>query len=211
MMYMSKKLTNSQKFVYTIYLKLNKDILTYLKLKDANREYQRNEHSLKHSYHTYANKDNQESILAELEAKLVSHRVSLRKLQKINRCIKKAQKGSKLPSDLDFLTEYFVDLFFKNTNKAVFKEVRPTNFQMQKISKFKSIKRHRAQKTLDTRVQARIINRRLTKLYYTLYPKGTDCFNFIKGIMLETAQNGDSMLQQLVAKAKEINPNYNYF
>lgn len=206
-----QKLTNSQKFVYTIYLKMDNDILTYLKLKDANREYQRNEHSLKHSYHTYANKDNQETILSELEAKLVSNRVSLRKLQKINRCIKKVQKGSKLPSDLDFLTEYFVDLFFRDTKKAVFKEVKPSDFQMQKISKFKSIKRHRAQKTLDTRVQARIINRRLTKLYYTLYPKGTDCFEFIRAIMLETAHNGDTMLQELVAKAKAINPNYNYY
>ena len=204
-------MTNSQKFVYELYQKQSEKIITYLKLCNAKREYQSEVHSKSHSFYTYKQKEVHTEIIKEIEAHLISNRISLQKLQKINRCIKKVLAQKELPDNLDYITQKFIKLYFSCDKVPLVKAVEPSRTDMQRYSKIKAIKRHLALKNLDTQVVARIINRRLTRLYFTLYPKGKDCFNFVRKTMFDVIKNGEESIQKLVDKARSINPNYNYY
>lgn len=207
-----QKLTNSQKFTYKLYKSQESSILEYLRICASARDYQSAEHSKKHSLYTYTQKANILEIKSELEAKLISNRISLQKLQKINRHIKKLYANPEHSlENLDYLTQYFVVLYFKNFKRIVVKPVKPTSLDLKTHSQYKAIKRHYALKTLNPKIQARILKRRLLKLCMQLNPKTTidEAAKFISAIMLDTARGG-CLLKDCIAKAQQINPAYQY-
>lgn len=206
-----KKLTNNQKFVYNLYRKHEQTILEYLKLQDARREYQDKVHKVEYSTYTYTQKESQLGIIEDIEAKLKSYGISILKLHKINRYIKKFQCGKEVPDSLDFLTEYFMRLFFDKSFKLKFREVKPSDYQISKYQKFKALKRQRAQKSLNTGVQARIVTRRLMRLYKTLYPQGNEPLKFVAKVMYDIENGNEKEVEALIKKAKAINPRYNYY
>lgn len=206
------RLTNSQKFTYKLYKSQESRILEYLRICASARDYQSTEHSKKHTLYTYTQKANILEIKAELEAKLISNRISLQKLQKINRFIKKLYANPDFSlGGLDYLTQYFVVLYFKDFKRIVVKPVKPTSLDLKTHSQYKAIKRHCALKTLNPKIQARILKRRLIKLCKQIAPKTTieEAAKFINAIMLDTAKGGH-LLKDCISKAQSINPHYQY-
>ena len=206
------RLTNSQKFTYKLYKSQESLILEYLRICASARDYQSTEHSKKHSLYTYTQKANILAIKSEIEAKLISNRISLQKLQKINRHIKKLYANSNHSvENLDYLTQYFAVLYFKDFKRIAVKPVKPTPLDLKTHSQYKAIKRHCALKTLNPKIQARILKRRLLKLCKQIAPKTTieEAAKFINAVMLDTARGGH-LLKDCISKAQSINPHYQY-
>lgn len=188
------------------------DILNYLRICASGREYQSTVHSKHHSLYTYTQKANILGIKSELETKLVSNRISLQKLQKINRHIKKLYLNPNHEiNNLDYLTQYFVLLYFKDFKKIEVKQVRPSASDLKIYSEYKTYKRQCAFKTTNPKIQARILKRRLLKLCNAISPRAKfdDKLKFINSIMVDTAKGGN-MLKNCIAKAQAINPAYQY-
>lgn len=204
-------MTNAQKFVYELYEKHSDKILLYLRLCRAKRDYAENKHKGTYSFYTYKQMDNHSDLIKEVECDLILNRISLQKIQKINRYIKKLESGKDFEIEsLDYITKNFISLYNKDCKRIILKEIKPDSNDMRRISEFKSIKRHRAQKSLNPRIQARIITRRLVRLYRTLNPRGNKCLEFVKCVLDEMETN-PKILDLYISKAKTKNPNYRFY
>lgn len=203
-------MTNSQKFVYELYDKHKDKILLYLRLCAAKRKYGNYRHKGVWSFHTYKQMDNHNELIMEVESELISNRISLQRLQKINRLIKKVEQCVEIEIEsLDYITDFIFHLYISEDKSVLLKEVNPDSNDMRRIAEFKSFKRHCAQKNLDHRIQARIVARRLMKLYYALNPKGEDCDKFVNYIIDETKIH-PKVLDGYIAIAKAKNPNFKF-
>ena len=204
------KLTNSQRFTYRLYDNHKEKILLYLRLQAAKRLYQEKVHGVEHSVYTYTQKDHQRDIVRNLEAELSDYRISIQKLQKINRNIKKAQSRKELPKNLDFLTKYFIKLFFEDSKIAKFRGIKPTSEQLEKYKKYKIFRRQTSMGALDLRTQSKILARRLTRLHNVFYPNSDNPGVFINKV-LDRLETDEHIIEKLVNKAVQINPKFDYF
>ncbi len=211
---MRTELTNNQKGRLNLYKESRMEILNYLATHEVLRNYKTN-HRKQYSYTTYHNVNILKSRIKNYEAHFRNIGISVLKMQKMNRYVKKIRENRNFDeSKLDLICLKYINDFLKSvdlTSCTHKKEEIPNQFEMKQISDYKSLKRKRALKTLNPRVQARIINRRLKRLFYALNPKGTasEFFVFLNETLSNVEKDGN-YLPNLVKRAKEISPGYEY-
>lgn len=209
-----KEYTNNQKGRLNLYKESRMEILNYLATHEALRNYRVN-HRKAHSYTTYHNVNILKSRIKTYENHFRNIGISVLKMQKMNRYVKKIRENRSFnPDKLDIICKKYIQDFLESVSLETCihsKESLPNQFEMKQISDYKSLKRKRALKTLNPRIQARIINKRLKRLFYALNPKGTpsEFFVFLNET-LSQVEKDENYLPNLVKKAKATTPGYEY-
>lgn len=209
-----KEFTNNQKGRLNLYKESRMEILNYLATHEVLRNYKVN-HRKAYSYTTYHNVNILKSRIKTYENHFRNIGISVLKVQKMNRYVKKIKENRNFnQSKLDLICKIYISDFLKSVSLESCihsKEILPNQFEMKQISDYKSLKRKRALKTLNPRIQARIINKRLKRLFYALNPKGTpsEFFVFLNET-LSQVEKDENYLPNLVKRAKAITPGYEY-